>query len=112
MGIFGKDSKKKQKNPNERNLIGDRQGTANLAKTALGMLAQGEVYVFEGLAGTKCEFGYLFEIEDHGLEALFKIITDKTTAYFAAQKTSLMRLNFTEELFRSTTETFLELHQG
>ncbi|MCI8653999.1 MAG: hypothetical protein HFF11_09955 [Angelakisella sp.] len=110
MGIFGKDSKKKQKNPNERNLIGDRQVTANLANTALGMLAQGEDY--EDLAGTKCEFGYLFEIEDHGLEALFKIITDKTTAYFAAQKTSLMRLNFTEELFRSTTETFLELHQG
>ena len=42
MGIFGKDSKKKQKNPNERNLIGDRQVTANLANTALGMLAQGE----------------------------------------------------------------------
>ena len=54
----------------------------------------------------------MFQIEDHGLVALFKLTTDKGTAYFAAQKTSLMRLNFTEELFRSTTETFLSMHQG
>ena len=112
MGLMGNlfGGKNKNKEPAEKNMIGDQQLTANLADTAIGMLAQGQDD--EDLAGTKCEFGYLFQIEDHGLEALFKLTTDKGTAYFAAQKTSLMRLNFTEELFRSTTETFLSMHQG
>ena len=96
--------------PAEENRIGDRELTANLADAAMGMLAQGVDY--GDLAGTQCQFGYLFWIEDHGLEGLFKISTDKTTAYFAAQKDKLMRLNFTEELFRSTTETFLSMHKG
>lgn len=100
----------KEAAPAEENRIGDRQLTANLAGTAMGMLAQGVDY--GDPAGTRCQFGYLFWIEDHGLEGLFKLTTDKTTAYFAAQKDQLMRLNFTEELFQSTTETFLSMHKG
>ena len=103
MGLFGK-----KKQPAERNLISDNQLTENLANTALGLLVKGEDY--NELDGTKCEFGYLFFIEGHGLEALFKLETDKTTAYFAAQGEKLMRLNFNDELFRTTTDGFLELH--
>ena len=103
MGLFGK------KKPRESNEIGNSELKINLANTALGLLAEGED--FTELANTKCEFGYLFDIEGHGIEALFKLETDKTTAYFAAQGDKLMRLNFNEELFRTTTEGFLDLHK-
>lgn len=103
MGLF---SKKKKI---EKNEIGNKELKETLANTALGMLKQGEDY--EQLAYTECEFGYLFVIEGHGLEALFKIVTDKGIFYFAAQKSSLSRLTLNEELFQSTTDTFLDLHQ-
>ncbi len=106
MGLFGK----KKKQPAERNAIDDRNLKMNLADTALGLLVQGEDY--GELANTQCEFGYLFDIEGHGIEALFKLTTDKTTAYFAAQGDKLMRLNFNEDLFKSTTEGFLEMHKA
>lgn len=105
MGLFGK----KKKQPAESNEINNSELKIKLADTALGLLVQGED--FEELANTKCEFGYLFNIEDHGIEALFRLETDKTTAYFAAQGDKLMRLNFNEELFRSTTESFLDMHK-
>ncbi len=106
MGLFGK----KKKQPAERNAIDDRNLKMTLADTALGLLVPGEDY--GELVNTQCEFGYLFDIEGHGIEALFKLTTDKTTAYFAAQGDKLMRLNFNEDLFKSTTEGFLEMHKA
>ena len=108
MGLFGK--KKDKENPSERNMIDNHDLKVNLANTALGLLVQGEDY--EELANTQVTFGYVFEIDGHGLEALYKITTDKTTAYFAAQGDKLMRLNFNEELFNSTVEGFLDMHAG
>lgn len=93
----------------ERNEITNKDLTEMLANTALKIMVQGEDY--EELAGTTVKFGYLFDIDNHGIEALFKVITDKTTAYFAVQGENMMRLNFNEELFQSTTETFLSLHE-
>lgn len=108
MGLFGR--KKKPEPPHETNEMGNRELRENLADTALGLLAPCED--FDDLAGTKVEFGYIFMIEDHGIEALYKIITDKTTAYFAAQGDKLMRLNFNEELFKSTVENMNSMHGG
>ena len=65
---------------------------------------------YGNLAYTKVEFGYLFQVEGRGTEALFKVTTDKTTVYFAVQGARLMRLNFSEELFQTTVDSFLELH--
>lgn len=104
MGLFSK----KKKNL-EKNEINNKVLKENLADAALGILKQDEDY--EQLIYTTCEFGYLFEIDGHGLEALLKITTDKGTFYFAAQKSSLMQLDFNEELFKDTTHTFLSLHQ-
>lgn len=95
--------------PTERNEITNKHLTEMLANTALKIMVQGEDY--EELAGTTVKFGCLFDIDNHGIEALFKVITDKTTAYFAVQGENMMRLNFNEELFQSTTETFLSLHE-
>lgn len=110
MGLFGKKKDAPEGKPSERDVIDNHDLKVNLANTAIGLLVQGEDYV--ELANTQVTFGYIFEIDGHGLEALYKIITDKTTAYFAAQGDKLMRLNFSEELFDSTVETFLSMHGG
>lgn len=104
MGLFSRKKKKL-----ERNEINNKAMKENLANTALGMLDQGQDY--EQLDNLKCEFGYLFVIEGHGLESLFKITTDTCVSYFAAQGDSLSRVALNEEQYKSTTETFLSLHQ-
>lgn len=106
MYFFNK--KKQEEKPKERNEIGNKELKENIANTALSLLSEDVDY--ENLAYTKVEFGYLFDIDDHGIEALLKIITDKTTNYFAVQGTKMMILDFSEELFQITVEGFLDLH--
>lgn len=96
------------KKPKERNKITNKELKEDIADIALSALQKDTDY--ENLAYTKVEFGYLFDIEGHGTEALFKIITDKTTAYFAVQGTKMLRLNFSEELYKTTVDGFLDLH--
>jgi len=103
-----KEDNPREQEPLEKNEILNRDLKELLGNSALQLLVEGQDY--EKLDGLRCTFGYLFTIEGHGLEALFKMETDKTTAYFAAQGESLMRLSFTEELFEQTRATFLELH--
>lgn len=92
----------------ESNEINNKELKENIANTALSLLEEGNDYV--DLAYTTVQFGYLFDIENPGLEALLKVVTDKTTAYFAVQGTSMMRLNFSEELFETAVAGFLDLH--
>ena len=94
--------------PTEHNEMENKALKEHLASAALQMLAEGTDY--ENLAGTTCRFGYLFQIDGHGLEALFQLVTDKGTAYFAAQGEQLLRLSINETLFEGLTATFLELH--
>ena len=110
MGLFGKKKDKHEANPSERNMIDNHDLKVNLANTALGLLVQGEDY--EELVNTQVTFGYIFEIDGHGLEALYKITTDKTVAYFAAQGDKLMRLTINEDMFDSVVEGFLSAHRG
>lgn len=100
--------KNKDEKPKERNEIDNKELKENIANTALSIMQNGVDY--EDLAYLKVEFGYLFQIEGHGIESLLKISTDKTIAYFAVQKAKMLRLNFSEELFKSTVEGFLKLH--
>ena len=92
----------------ESNEINNKELKENIANVAIGLLEEGSDY--NQLAYTKVEFGYLFDIDDHGIEALLKVITDKTTAFFAVQGTSMMRLNFSDELFNTTVEGFMNFH--
>ena len=93
----------------ERNEINNNGLKEAVGNAALQALVEGTDY--DTLDGTTCTFGYLFDIDGHGLEGLFKLTTDKCTAYFAARGNSVMRLNFTEEQFIATKETFLERHK-
>lgn len=102
MGLFNKKRK-------EKNEIENRALKVNIANTALTLLRQGEDY--ESLPGTRFEFGYLFDIENHGTEALFKIITDKNTFYFAAQGQKILRLDFSEKLYLGYVDGFYSIRR-
>ena len=112
MGLFGKKKEVSENKPGDmamvRNMMDNHDLKVNLADTAMGLLVRGEDYT--ELANTQVTFGYIYQIERHGFEALYKITTDRTTAYFAAQGDKLMRLNFTEELFNSTVEEVLKVN--
>ena len=107
MSFFKKKSENKK--PRETNEIENSQLKERLADAALGLLSPGEDY--GELNRTKVRFGYLFQVEDRGIQAMFKIMTDKTTAYFIVQGSSLSRMNFTEETYKSLVEQTLELHR-
>ncbi len=78
MSFFKKKSEKKK--PRETNEIENRQLKEKLADAAPGFLNPGEDY--NALNHTKVRFGYLFQVEDRGIQAVSLIMTDKTTAYF------------------------------
>ncbi|MBP5621167.1 MAG: hypothetical protein J6X44_04045 [Thermoguttaceae bacterium] len=108
MGFFKR--KVENKKPRETNEIKNKELKERLADAALGLLTKGEDY--EELNHTKVEFGYLFNVENHGLESLFKVTTDKTTAYFQTKGNKLMRLDLPEGLYQATVEQVKELHRG
>lgn len=54
--------------PSERNEITNKELKEMLADTALEVLTPEEDY--NELAGTTVQFGYLFDIDNHGLEML------------------------------------------
>ena len=93
----------------KRNQIDNMELKEAIGNTALSTLSQGEHY--ESLADLSVEFGYLYEFEGHGIEALIKVITDKGTYYFAAQKSSIIRLDFDEAKFKLAVESFLGIHE-
>ncbi|MFT6924096.1 MAG: hypothetical protein ACJA1C_003117 [Crocinitomicaceae bacterium] len=67
-----------------------------------------DIFEFEN---TKVEFGYIY-LRDNEYESLFKVMTDKKTAYFALQQGELMRLQdtFNDELFQGTIDGMTSLH--
>lgn len=99
---------RKMEQPGKHNEIDNRPLKETLADTALSLLSQGEDYT--DLADTSCEFGYLFGFDGHGLEALFKITTDRGEHYFTAQGQSLKHLNIDDVAFQEISRKFLELH--
>ena len=56
--------------PTEHNEIENKELKEHLGNAALQMLAEGTDY--KTLDGTCCQFGYLFLIDGHGLEALLR----------------------------------------
>lgn len=49
-------------------------------------------------------------LENHGIEALFKIIKDDKIFYFAFQQNTLKFLDISEQQFESVTQHMLDLH--
>ncbi len=102
MGLF----KKKPRETNEKNNFALKEALAEEAIEKF--LVMGRDY--KSLLELRAEFGYIFIIEDHGYEALFKIISPRETFYFLAQGDRIAALDFDEKLFKSTTDAFLSFH--
>ncbi len=90
------------------NKIEDKELKEWIANHAINLLEKEKDY--NELANTKVEFGYLYEFENHGIEALMKVITDKDTIYFAVQGQQMMRLDLSEEVFNTYVEGFMKIH--
>ena len=101
MGLF---NRKK----NTTNEINNQELKEILASNALGTLVQGEHYLKE--ESMSCVFGYIFLRKQKYIEALFKITTDVGTFYFAAQKDSLIQLDFDEKMYSQTVENVISVH--
>jgi len=108
MVFFKRSKSNKENQKGEKNEICNKALKETLGNTAISTLRQGSDY--HGLSGLAVEFGYLYDIDGRGIEALFKVTTEMGSFYFAVQKGSLIRLDFSEEMFAATTETFLEIH--
>jgi len=79
----------------------------SLTKTAIMTLDIGKQ---AEMAGHTTEFGYLYDIEGVGIEALFKIVTGRQTHYVSIQRSAILRLNLNEASFRNAVKAFKELH--
>ena len=90
------------------NRIEDKELKEWIANNAINLLEKDKDY--NELANTKVEFGYLYDFEGHGIEALMKVITDKGTVCFAVQGTKMMRLDLSEEIFNTYVEGFMRIH--
>ena len=76
MGLF---KSKKQ----EVNQINNKELKEKLLDNALAFLVNANEIKTEDFKGIQAKFGYLLMLENHGIEALFKIIKDDKIFYFA-----------------------------
>lgn len=95
---------KKEKNNGIINEIHNDEVTFMLANYGVGLLNKEKDY--GDISSLKCIFGYCVTGVDGELEALFKIETDKTVAYYQAIKGNIKRLNISEEMFNSAIDIF------
>lgn len=91
----------------EYNEIDNVELRESIVSAALTKLRDGVDYT--SLDTKRVEFGYLYDIEGRGVEALLRVFTDKATVPFAVQASKLFRLNptFTDEHYDLTVEQFL-----
>ena len=105
MGLFGK----KETPKNEQNLINDMNQKENLAGSAIDFLTKNNI--ISDYNGISCDFGYIFYIENHGYECLFKVMKENNVYYFAVQGESLQMLNMDEGAYQAYVTSFLEMHR-
>lgn len=102
MGLFSKQPKR----TNETDNFALKEALAQEAIDLL--LVQGRDY--QNREELRAEFGYLFIVDEHGFEGLLRIFSRTSTFYFAVQENKIKALDFNDELFRITTQTFLNLY--
>lgn len=90
------------------NKIEDKELKEWIANNTINLLEKDKDY--SELANAIVEFGYLYDFEGHGIEALLKVVTDKETVYFAVQGIKMMRVDLTEETFNAYVEGFIKIH--
>ena len=95
---------KKEKNKCIVNEVHNDNIIFQLANYGVSLLTKGKD--FDNAEGMKCIFGYCITGIDGQLESLFKIETDKITAYYQVIRGSVTRLNIDENMFNSAIDIF------
>ncbi len=106
------------KNP-FKNVIADKKTKEDIGDGVLAYLVNAKEITKEDFKNLKIEFGYLFLDDDNEVNTLLKVIVPKKlfkhekVFYIAIQKKRLMLLgdNFTEQLFRKTSQDMLVMHK-
>ena len=88
----------------EKNMAFNAPLKENLANAAINFLAQNQLITEEDFKTLSFEMGYMLQMENEQLEALFKICYSGKKQYFALQNNKLMILKYTDELFNQTVE--------
>lgn len=99
-----------KKNKQEVNQIGNKELKDRILDNALAFLVNAKEFETKDFEGIQAKFGYLLMLENHGIEALFKIIKDEKVFYFAVQQQTLRLLDISEQQFESVTQHMLDLH--
>lgn len=94
----------------EVNQIGNKELKDKILDNALAFLVNAKEIGTGDFKGIQAKFGYLLMLENHGVEALFKIIKDEKVFYFAVQQQTLRLLDISEQQFESVTQHMLDLH--
>lgn len=95
---------------NEQNLINNKEEKDRFANMAINLLITNNI--ISDYNGISCEYGYLYLIEGHGYEGLFKIKKMDKIYYFAVQGTNIEMVNLDENGFSFHAETFLNMHKN
>ncbi len=93
-----------------KNLLQNKETKEFLANSALSILINKNILNLNDIGGTTVEFGYIFELENKELEALFKLTTLESTYYFAAQKGKLLLLTINEAQYKEVAIKMNDLH--
>ena len=94
----------------EQNLINNNQEKEKFANMAINLLVSNNI--ISDYNGIGCEYGYLYLIEGHGYEGLFKIKKMDKIYYFKVQGTSIEMVNLDENLFELHKQSFLDMHKS
>ena len=95
---------KKANNRKIINEIHNEEITHTLVELGMGLLIKDKD--FENIEEMRCTFGYCIKGVDGKIESLFKIETDKITAYYQYVHDKIMRLNIDEDMFNTATDIF------
>jgi len=101
MGLFNRKKK-------EENLINNQEMKDQLANNAINILMQNRI--ISDFNNIECEYGYLYNIEGHGFEGLFKIKKLDKIYYFVVQGNNMQMVNLNEEQFEAYKMSFIEMH--
>lgn len=94
----------------EVNQINNKELKEELLDNALACLVNAHEITTEDFKRIQAKFGYLLMLENHGIEALFKIIKDDKIYYFAFQQNTLKFIDISEQQFESVTQYMLKNH--
>lgn len=94
----------------EQDLINNKEEKEKFANMAINLLVSNNI--ISDYNGIGCEYGYLYLIDGHGYEGLFKIKKMDKIYYFAIQGTSIEMVNLDENLFELHKQSFLDMHKS